>query len=96
MANSKSALKRIRVAERKRLRNQSYRTAAKSSVRKAREAITGGDDLNSAEAVKAAMSMLDRVAGKGIIHKNNAARRKSRLMARYNELVRASGGSPTA
>ncbi len=96
MANSKSAQKRIRVSEKKRLRNQSYRTAAKSSVRKAREAIADGDNLNSTEAVQAALSMLDRVAGKGIIHKNNAARRKSRLMARYNELARASSAPPAA
>lgn len=93
LANSKSALKRIRVAERRRARNQPYRSAAKTYVRKAREAIAGGDELNSAEAVKAAISMLDRVANKGIIHKNNAARRKSRLMTRYNELVRGSAAT---
>lgn len=88
MANSKSALKRIRVAERRRARNQPYKSAAKTYVRKARESIAAGDEPTSAEAVKAAISMLDRVASKGIIHKNNAARRKSRLMARYNQLVR--------
>jgi len=96
LANSKSARKRINVAERRRLRNQSYRSAAKTSVRRAREAVAGGDELTSAEAVKSALSMLDRVAGKGIIHKNNAARRKSRLMARYNELLRQQGTQPTA
>lgn len=95
MANSKSALKRIRVAERKRLRNQPYRTAAKTTVRKAREAVAAGDQPASAEAIKAAISMLDRVASKGVIHKNNAARRKSRLMARYNELVGESGAALT-
>ena len=98
MANSKSALKRIRVGERRRLRNQSYRSAAKTFVRKAREAIADGEQLTSTDAVQAAISMLDRAAGKGIIHKNNAARRKSRLMARYNQLAAATGTStaPTA
>jgi small subunit ribosomal protein S20 len=96
LANSKSALKRIRVAERRRLRNQPYRSAAKTFVRKAREAIADGDQPQSAEAVKAAVSMLDRVAGKGIIHKNNAARRKSRLMKRYNQLLAEAGSGEAA
>lgn len=86
MANSKSALKRIRVAERRRLRNQPHRTTARSTVRKANEAIAAGDETAAAAAVAAAISTLDRVASKGVIHKNNAARRKSRLMAKLNRL----------
>lgn len=86
MANNKSARKRIRIAEDKRLRNRPYRTAARTSVKKAELAIRAGDQTAAATAVGDAISMLDRVAGKGIIHKNNAARRKSRLMAKFNAL----------
>ena len=86
MANKKSSEKRIRVAERRRQRNKPYRTAARTYVRKAEVAIDGGDEATAAAAVASAISMLDRVAGKGIIHKNNAARRKSRLVAKLNQL----------
>ncbi len=86
MANNKSARKRIRIAEQKRVRNRPYRTAARTSVKKAELAIRAGDQTVAATAVGDAISMLDRVAGKGIIHKNNAARRKSRLMAKFNAL----------
>lgn len=86
MANSKSARKRIRVAERRRARNRPYRSAARTFVKKAELAIRAGDQPVAATAVGDAISMLDRVAGKGIIHKNNAARRKSRLMTKFNKL----------
>jgi len=86
LANNKSARKRIRTAEQKRVRNRPYRTAARTSVKKAELAIRAGDQTVAATAVGDAISMLDRVAGKGIIHRNNAARRKSRLMAKFNAL----------
>jgi small subunit ribosomal protein S20 len=89
LANNKSAEKRIRVAERRRQRNRPYRTAARTYVKKAEVAIRAGDPEAAATAVGDAISMLDRVAGKGIIHKNNAARRKSRLMAKFNRLTAA-------
>ncbi len=85
MANSKTARKRIRIAETRRLRNRPYRTAARTFVKKAEAAIRGGDHTAAQAAVGDAISMLDRVASKGIIHKNNAARRKSRLMAKLNK-----------
>ena len=86
MANSKSAEKRIRVAERRRLRNRPYRSAARTYVKKAELAIASGDRTAAEQAVLQATSTLDRVAAKGVIHKNNAARRKSRLMKKYNAL----------
>ena len=86
MANKKSAEKRIRVAERRRQRNKPYRTSARTFVRRAETAISEGDQATATAAVSAAVSMLDRVANKGVIHKNNAARRKSRLMAKLNQL----------
>ena len=86
MANSKSALKRIRTAEKKRLRNRPFRSAARTYVKKAELAIVAGDQAEAKEAVATAVSTLDRVAQKGVIHRNNAARRKSRLMAKYNAM----------
>lgn len=87
MANNKTAEKRIRVSEQKRLRNRPYRTAARTFVKKAELAIRSGNAESAATAVGDAISMLDRVASKGIIHRNNAARRKSRLMAKFNRLA---------
>lgn len=89
MANSKSAEKRIRVSQRRHDRNRPFKSAARTHVKKAELAIRAGDQTEAALAVGSAISMLDRVASKGVIHKNNAARRKSRLMAKYNRLVTA-------
>ncbi len=86
MANSKSALKRVRVAERRRIRNRNYRSASRTLVRRAESVIASGDTEAAAIAVGNALSMLDRSAGKRVIHPNNAARRKSRLMAKYNAM----------
>jgi small subunit ribosomal protein S20 len=86
LPNIKSAQKRVRVTERKRLRNKSVRTMCKTNVNKAERLIFMGD-LNAAqEAVAVAITSLDKAAEKGIIHLNNAARRKSRLMKKFNEL----------
>ncbi len=89
MANIKSAIKRIRSSERKRVRNKPVRTALKTYIRVAQTHIGGkGNDTEmSADAVVRAISALDKAASKGIIHPNQAARRKSRLMARLNKLA---------
>ncbi len=86
MANHKSALKRIRSSEKKRLRNKQYRSQTRTVVKKARLSIEAGSVEEAIAETKAAISHLDKAADKGIIHKNNAARRKSRLMKRLNEL----------
>jgi small subunit ribosomal protein S20 len=86
LANSKSAEKRIRVGERRRLRNRPYRSACRTLVKKAEFAIRAGDGDTAQQAVMMAVSMLDRTASKGIIHPNNAARRKSRLLTKFNAL----------
>ena len=86
MANNKQSRKRILINETKRLRNRPYISAARTYVKKAELAIRAGERDAAAEAVGEALSMLDRVASKGIIHRNNAARRKSRLMKKYNQL----------
>ncbi len=80
MANIKSQIKRNRQNEKRRLRNRVVRGTARAAVRDARAAILAGDSAASKEAVLAAISRLDKAAEKGVIHKNNAARRKSRLM----------------
>ena len=85
MANTKSALKKIRVAERARARNRPIRTAVKTYIRKAQDAVAGAPaEPTTLAAVTEALSRLDRAAQKGVIHANNAARRKSRLMKRLN------------
>lgn len=89
MANSKAALKRIRTGERNRARNRPYRSMARSFVKKAEMAIRSGDADAAKQAVLNAISMLDRVESKGVIHRNNAARRKSRLMSKFNKMDNA-------
>lgn len=80
MANIKSAIKRNRQNEKRRLHNRHYRGGARTFVRKARLAIESGDVDAAREATMNAVSALDKAAEKGIIHKNNASRRKGRLM----------------
>lgn len=81
MANHKSALKRIRSSARRRIRNRIYKSRTRTEVKKARLAISGKADIQTAiEQVRQAVSQLDKAASKGVIHKNNAARTKSRLM----------------
>jgi small subunit ribosomal protein S20 len=89
LANSKSAEKRARTNERRRIRNRRFRSASRTLVRSAEQVIAQADEEAAAGAVKNAVSMLDRAARKGIIHPNNAARRKSRLMAKYNKISAA-------
>jgi small subunit ribosomal protein S20 len=86
LANIKSQIKRNRQNEKRRLRNRIYAGRARSYVRKARLAIQEGVQENAVDATRQAISALDKAAEKGIIHKNNAARRKSRLMKRLNQL----------
>jgi small subunit ribosomal protein S20 len=90
LANSKSAKKRIRVAQRRTERNKPLRTEARTFVKKAEVAIAAGDVAAAEAATREAISVLDRVADKDVIHKNNAARRKSRLMAKFHALAAAS------
>ena len=83
MPNIKSAKKRVIVSQNKAKRNASARSALRTSVKKARVAIAN-DTENKDEALKAAGISLDKAAAKGLIHKNNAARKKSRLAKAAN------------
>ena len=80
MANHKSAIKRIRQNEKRRLHNRTYRNRARTLVKKARVAIASGDASAAREATMKAVSDLDKLARRGVVHKRNASRRKSRLM----------------
>ncbi|GAP07163.1 ribosomal protein S20 [Anaerolinea thermolimosa] len=88
LANIKSQIKRNRQNEKRRLRNRVYRGRARTFVAKARTAIETASPEEAKEAVIRAVSALDRAAEKGVIHKNNAARRKSRLMKRLAALAK--------
>jgi len=87
LPRTKSAQKQERVAERRRLHNKSIRTLCKTSITKAERLIFSGELQSAQAAVVAAISALDKAAEKGVIHPNNAARRKSRLMKKLNEAL---------
>ncbi len=86
MANTKSAKKVMRSTERRRLRNRIHIGRARTEVKKARKAIETGDVAMAAEAISSASRWLDHAASKGSIHKNNAGRRKGRLMKQLARL----------
>jgi small subunit ribosomal protein S20 len=89
LPTTKTAEKEMRAAGRKTKRNKSVRSGTKTSVSKAGELIAAGN-LDAAQAeVKAAISALDKEADAGVVHRNNAARRKSRLMKKLNKATKA-------
>ena len=86
MANIKSQIKRNKQNEKRRLRNRVYRGSARIAVRAARSAMESENAEETRVAVLQAISALDKAAEKGVIHRNNAARRKGRLMKRMSAL----------
>lgn len=86
MANIKSQIKRNKQNEKRRLRNRVYRGSARVAVREARSAMNLDNAEEAKNAVLEAVSALDKAAEKGVIHRNNASRRKSRLMKRLATL----------
>ena len=82
---SKSALKQARVAGRRQLRNKSIRSQVKTNITKAEKLIFSGDLEAAGKAVSEAVSALDKAAEKKMVHANNAARRKSRLLKKLNK-----------
>ena len=85
MPNNPSAEKRMRQEQKRCLHNRSVKSIVKTQITRARQAINSDTSVEAAEeAVRAAVSELDRAAKKGVIHRNNAARRKSRLMKQLN------------
>jgi small subunit ribosomal protein S20 len=79
VANIKSQVKRIKTNEKARLRNKAVKSSLKTQVRKVREAAAAGDADATATALRDASRALDKAASKGVIHKNQAANRKSAL-----------------
>ena len=86
MANIKSAIKRNKQNEKRRLKNRIFRGRARTAVKNARTVLSGSDSETARQATLEAVSLLDKAAEKGVLHKNNAARRKSRLMRRLAAL----------
>lgn len=86
MPNHKSAIKRMRQNEKRRLYNRAYISRARNLVKGARVAIKDGEVSEAEVAVRKAIRDLDKAASRGVIHKRNAARRKSRLMKQLAEL----------
>ena len=87
MANIQSAKKRARQAEVARMRNASQRSMLRSQIRKVLKAIEAKDKAGAETAYQAAQPVLDRFASRGLIHKNKAARHKSRLAAHIKALA---------
>ena len=86
LANIKSQIKRNKQNQARRVRNRVYRGSARTYMRKAETAIKTGDSQASQAEVLQAIKVLDKAVTKGVIHKNNAARRKSRLVKKLNTM----------
>ena len=86
MANIKSQIKRIKTNEKRRMRNKSVRSSVRTAVRRFREAAEAGDTERAVELQRAAARALDKAASKGVIHKNQAANRKSAMARRVGAL----------
>lgn len=86
MANIKSQIKRIKTNEKARQRNKAVKSSLKTAIRKAREAVAAGDTQKAIEATREASRELDKAVSKGVIHKNQAANKKSALASKVATL----------
>ena len=87
MANIKSAKKRILVNETKAARNKAIKSRVKTAMKKVEAAVAANDKATAVEALKAATSVIEAAASKGVYHKNNAARKVSRLAKLVNGIA---------
>jgi small subunit ribosomal protein S20 len=87
LANTASAIKRVRQESKRRARNRAVKSRMRTFVKHANDAIEQGDRVLALDAVRTAISEIDRAASKGVIHSNSASRSKSRLMLRLNGLA---------
>jgi len=85
MPNHKSAEKRVRQSERRRDINRSNRAQLRTSIKKLRGALTGADSKEISSALPTTISAIDKAVQKGVLHRNAAARHKSRLTVRVNQ-----------
>ncbi|MEE4592301.1 30S ribosomal protein S20 [Streptomyces sp. DSM 41524] len=86
MANIKSQIKRNKTNEKARLRNKAVKSELKTAIRRTREAVAAGDAEKAAEAIRIAARKLDKAVSKGVLHKNNAANKKSALAQQVSSL----------
>lgn len=89
MPNIKSAIKRVQLSRLQNTRNIAARSALKTSIRRFEEAISNNAE-NAGEVLQKASRALDKAAAKGLIHKNKAARKKSRMFKKYAQTTKAS------
>jgi small subunit ribosomal protein S20 len=87
MATHKDAIKRAKQSERARIRNRHYRTMMRNRIKDVRAAVEAGKVADAQAALREAMSVIHRVASKGVIHRNQAARRISRLNAAVKKIA---------
>ncbi|WP_262700020.1 MULTISPECIES: 30S ribosomal protein S20 [Streptomyces] len=86
MANIKSQIKRNKTNEKARLRNKAVKSELKTAIRRTREAVAAGDAEKAAEAIRIAGRKLDKAVSKGVLHKNNAANKKSALAQQVSSI----------
>jgi len=84
MPSHKSALKRVKQTEKRTLRNKSIKTSLKTIMKEAEDALEGGENDKIRETFAVASPAIDKAASKGVMHKNTAARKKSRLAKKVN------------
>ncbi|MDD2497145.1 MAG: 30S ribosomal protein S20 [Desulfitobacteriaceae bacterium] len=89
MPNIKSAEKRVLIAEARRVKNAATKSRLKTSIKKYSEALQNGDKEQAQGLLVKAISGIDKAAGKGILHKNSAARKKSKLQKLFNKTEQA-------
>ena len=87
MPNHKSAKKRVRQNEKRRAVNRSNRSGLRTQIKKLRSALSGSDQAQSTELLNPTVSAIDKAVNKGLLHKNTAARYKSRLTGHVNALA---------
>ena len=87
MANIKSQIKRNITNEKRRMMNASFRTRLKSAIKTVENAVENNEADKAKDALQRAYKMIDRAVGKGLYHKNKAARKKSRLSKKVNDIV---------
>jgi small subunit ribosomal protein S20 len=85
MPNHKSAEKRVRQNEKRRMVNRSNRSSLRTQIKKLRTALSGGDKQQSQELLTPTVAAIDKAVNKGVLHKNTAARYKSRLTGHVNK-----------
>ena len=87
MANHKSAIKRHKQSEKRRARNVMAKTAIRSAIKKVRESVTAGNAKEAQTSLKTAVKLLDSASSKSVLHKNNSARKISRLTKAVNSVT---------